>query len=431
MEAEKGAGPPPLATDEDLGVGGRHQRVGEQGRVEQGCGEQGRTEMGKGRRRAEMERWRQRSDVIWTVLERIKDSPSPNITLYYRSFDEELGRNDDNILNNTIKIYGSKITLVDDEPIPTGELLSIKGTLFNFLEANLIGSHIGELSARYDINYVIDGAEEQFKKIAKVRKHAMNLMESNSKALIPLLGFGVHTRRRLQNNFDKNPNRKFSNVTRRPMELWANKPGVQFYMGNMLGRENGKEKVVYGAHKRFCLETQGFRDSVNHDNFLSHIVNPRDDLKKLEKLRRVFAEKLREIKESWSSNQSVSNPRYTSLYFKFETSSGGVVPNYGLVVPILRQLCLVRQCIGHNSTKSMEALLYTRHNLSKAGELLAMGKVVPCSWQGPHENGKSTSLRKERLRETIKEGQRGSIECVGGKFHIALLNLSLPLSSRT
>ncbi|KAK9106140.1 hypothetical protein Scep_022984 [Stephania cephalantha] len=224
------------------------------------------------------------SDVIWTVLEHVKDGPSPYITLYYRSFDGEQGfpgdldvfvtyalagnslsismkakalskatpvnlahhgywnlggHNSGNILNNTIKIYGSKITPVDDELIPTGKFLSVKGTPFDFLEAKTIGSRIGELPAGYDINYVIDGAEEQFKKVAEV----------------------------------------YDGKSGRLMELWADKPGVQFYTGNMLGGEKGKEGAVYGAHAGLCLETQGFPDSVNHDNFPSQIVNPGDEYK--------------------------------------------------------------------------------------------------------------------------------------------------------
>ncbi|KAK9091684.1 hypothetical protein Sjap_024861 [Stephania japonica] len=224
------------------------------------------------------------SDVIWTVLEHVKDGSSPYITLYYRSFDGEQGfpgdldvfvtyalagnslsismkakalskatpvnlahhgywnlggHNSGNILNNTIKIYGSKITPVDDELIPTGKFLSVKGTPFDFLEANTIGSRIGELSAGYDINYVIDGAEEQFKKVAEV----------------------------------------YDGKSGRFMELWADKPGVQFYTGNMLGGEKGKDGAVYGAHAGLCLETQGFPDAVNHPNFPSQIVNPGDEYK--------------------------------------------------------------------------------------------------------------------------------------------------------
>jgi len=60
----------------------------------------------------------------------------------------------------------------------------------------------------------------------------------------------------------------------RKMELWTNKPGVQFYTGNLLHNLKGKGGFVYSQHAALCLETQGFPDSVNHPNFPSQIVNP-------------------------------------------------------------------------------------------------------------------------------------------------------------
>jgi aldose 1-epimerase len=145
------------------------------------------------------------------------------------------GQASGNILSHSLQLFGSKITSVDDQLIPTGKIDPVKGTPYDFLEPRQIGSRLKELSNGYDINYVLDsGSPLHLKKAAVVH-------ESKSG---------------------------------RKMELWTNKPGVQFYTGNLLHNLKGKGGFVYSQHAALCLETQGFPDSVNHPNFPSQIVNP-------------------------------------------------------------------------------------------------------------------------------------------------------------
>ncbi|KAI4351611.1 hypothetical protein L6164_005955 [Bauhinia variegata] len=152
------------------------------------------------------------------------------------------GHNSGNILNEQVQIFGSKITLVDSHLIPTGKFASVKGTPYDFLKPHVVGSRINQLSQSkgYDINYVIDGVKG--KKI-------------NRAAIV----------------YDKK--------SERAMEIWTNKPGVQFYTGNYLENVKGKDGAVYQAHAGLCLETQDFPDSVNHPNFPSTIVSPGKDYK--------------------------------------------------------------------------------------------------------------------------------------------------------
>ncbi|KAG8379148.1 hypothetical protein BUALT_Bualt07G0058000 [Buddleja alternifolia] len=219
------------------------------------------------------------SDVIWTVKEYVKDS---HITLTYYSHDGEQGFPGDlsvmvtymfigsnklgikmqakplnkatpvnlashtywnlgghtsgDIFSHTIQLLASKITPVDENLIPTGQITPIEGTPYDFLEPRTIGSKFNELPDGYDINYVLDrtGAGKHLTKV----------------------GF-VH---------DGKSGRK--------MELWTNQAGVQFYTSNMLDDIVGKGGFVYKKYAALCLETQGFPDSVNHPNFPSQIVNP-------------------------------------------------------------------------------------------------------------------------------------------------------------
>ncbi|KAK1373355.1 Aldose 1-epimerase [Heracleum sosnowskyi] len=145
------------------------------------------------------------------------------------------GQDSGDILSHSIQLLASKITPVDDALIPTGQIVPVSGTAYDFLQPRNIGSKINDLSDGYDINYVLDGTS---------KKHL-------NKAAI------VH---------DSKSGRK--------MELWTNKPGVQFYTSNMVHNVKGKLGFVYQKYAGLCLETQGFPDSVNHPSFPSQIVNP-------------------------------------------------------------------------------------------------------------------------------------------------------------
>lgn len=145
------------------------------------------------------------------------------------------GHNSGDILSNTIQIYGSHITPVNDHLIPTGKIVPVKGTPYDFTKANKIGCHIDQLSDGYDINYVLNDPA------AHILRKAATVHESKSG---------------------------------RMLELWTTAPGLQFYTGNMLKEVKGKDGVVYHKHAALCLETQGFPDSVNHHNFPSQIVRP-------------------------------------------------------------------------------------------------------------------------------------------------------------
>ncbi|KAI4375283.1 hypothetical protein MLD38_013171 [Melastoma candidum] len=163
------------------------------------------------------------------------DKPTP-VNLAQHTYWNLGGHNSGDILSNKVQIFAHSITPVDSHLIPTGKIVPIKGTPYDFLRPRTVGSRIQELTSGYDINYVIDGAGGE----RRMRKTAT-----------------VHCER-----------------SGRVMELWTNQPGVQFYTSNALGDTRGKGGYVYKKHAGLCLETQKFPDSVNHPNFPSEIVYP-------------------------------------------------------------------------------------------------------------------------------------------------------------
>ena len=56
------------------------------------------------------------------------------------------------------------------------------------------------------------------------------------------------------------------------MKAYTDLPGVQFYSGNFVTEQEGKQGAVYGKRHGFCLESQYFPNSVNEPGFASPIL---------------------------------------------------------------------------------------------------------------------------------------------------------------
>ncbi|CAM0945546.1 unnamed protein product [Alopecurus aequalis] len=226
------------------------------------------------------------SKVVWTVKDHVGGGRSPFITLYYHSFDGEqgdldvyvtyqissqhvlsvhmnatargkatpvnlahhaywnLGGHDSgSILREKVRLFASRYTPVDAAFIPTGRIVPVTGTPYDFRKPAAVGARIGGLLRHgvtgYDTNYAVDSGEsgglrQQLRRVAVVQ----------------------------------------DGTSGRAMELWADQPGVQFYTGNGLSGVRGKGGKVYNRYGALCLETQGFPDAVNRPNFPSQIVRP-------------------------------------------------------------------------------------------------------------------------------------------------------------
>jgi len=123
---------------------------------------------------------------------------------------------------------------VDEAYIPTGEILSVKGTPMDFTAGKPIGRDIGKVSGGYDHCWIAARSDRSFKHIATLYEPASG----------------------------------------RGLELWTTKPGVQFYTGNFLNGVKGTGGMVYNKHYGLCLETEFFPDSPNQPQFPSCILKP-------------------------------------------------------------------------------------------------------------------------------------------------------------
>ena len=143
------------------------------------------------------------------------------------------------ILDHILTLHADAYTPVDATLIPTGEIKSVAGTPWDFLHPTPIGLHLKETGGKrvgYDYNFVLNkGWFSNWSLAAEVDE--------------PKSG--------------------------RTLSVSTDQPGLQFYTGNFLdGTLTGAGGDVYRQYTGFCLETQHFPDSPNHDNFPSTVLAP-------------------------------------------------------------------------------------------------------------------------------------------------------------
>lgn len=145
------------------------------------------------------------------------------------------GHKSGNIEDHIMMINASCYTPVVPGAIPTGEIASVKGTPMDFTSEKVVGKEIREnmeqllLTQGYDHNWVVDGWDGTLKHIATT--------------IGPKSGRKMHT--------------------------YSTLPGVQFYAGNCIGDEQGKDGAFYTKRSGLCLETQYYPNSINTPSFPS------------------------------------------------------------------------------------------------------------------------------------------------------------------
>ncbi|MBO0929717.1 aldose epimerase family protein [Fibrella aquatilis] len=145
------------------------------------------------------------------------------------------------VLDHVLTIYADQLVPVDETLIPTGQLMPVAGTPFDFIKPTPIGDHIGDADEQltyglgYDHCWVATDSRPALKLIATV-------LEPNSG---------------------------------RVMDVETTEPAIQCYTGNFLdGSVTGREGFPYKKRHALCLETEHYPDSPNHPAFPTTTLRP-------------------------------------------------------------------------------------------------------------------------------------------------------------
>lgn len=144
--------------------------------------------------------------------------------------------NESTIENHLLQLNSTEITEKNENDIPTGKLIKVQKTPFDFRDKKRIGQDINQIEMGYDHNYCLNNEKGNLIKVGE-------LSESSSG---------------------------------RRLEVFTTQVGMQLYTGAWNPKLEVKGMQRFGSYSGVALETQHYPDSVNHKNFPDTILRPNE-----------------------------------------------------------------------------------------------------------------------------------------------------------
>lgn len=149
------------------------------------------------------------------------------------------------VTDHILKLNCKSVLEIDDNMIPTGKFIDVKGTPFDFLSEKKIGKDISKVGMGYDHCYVTEMYDKNDEHCA---------LPCSGKKLVRAA--------------------ELSAPDGKKMTVDTNMEGVQIYTANFIEGKTGKNGRIYHAHDAVCFETQCFPDSPNKRDFPSCVLFP-------------------------------------------------------------------------------------------------------------------------------------------------------------
>ncbi|PWJ39321.1 aldose epimerase family protein [Sediminitomix flava] len=149
------------------------------------------------------------------------------------------GAKSGNCLDHQIRLYADRFLHLNENHIPSGELMPVSGSPMDFTSEKVLGKHIDtdyeqvKLTSGFDHDWVLNSAEKE------VLKHAASVYEPNS---------------------------------RRTLDVYTTYPSVHLYTGNSLHNFENTQGNTFEKHAGLALEAQYYPDSPNHSHFPSTLL---------------------------------------------------------------------------------------------------------------------------------------------------------------
>jgi len=158
----------------------------------------------------------------------VTDAPTAINLTHHSYFNLKNGEGD--IKDHQLKLYASSMLEQDENLVVTGNLLSVKETLFDFSEFRRIGDGLNELP-EYDKSYV---ADKKGTLMAEVKSATGDIS----------------------------------------LQVHSSEPIVHFYSGKWIPTVKGKNGITYSAFSGLCLETHKHPNAINIPGFPNTVLRP-------------------------------------------------------------------------------------------------------------------------------------------------------------
>ncbi len=139
------------------------------------------------------------------------------------------------IYDHLLTLNADRYLEVDERLLPTGRLIAVDGTPFDFRQEKRVGKDFAEPGG-YDHCFVLINGNGEMESAATVKD--------------PSSG--------------------------RCMSIDTNQPAIQFYTSNLLEDTTGRDGVTFKKHGAMCLETEAYINAVNIPAFPESVLKPGD-----------------------------------------------------------------------------------------------------------------------------------------------------------